>query len=121
MEWIGCARCENSNATSFSELMHLWRQFGQFCLVFRAVMIRSDMRPNMSFGSNGVDQVCSLRKDPTQLHEVTKQSETPQNMSFGSNGVVQVCSLRKILKQLRLANVCVNSTYSASFASNFVH
>jgi hypothetical protein len=50
----------NSNATSFSELMHLWHQFGQFCIVFCAVTKRYDSRPNMSFGSNGVDQVRSL-------------------------------------------------------------
>jgi hypothetical protein len=42
-----------------------------------------------------------------------------QNMSFGSNGVDQVRSLRKFLTQLRLANLSVNGTYSASFASTF--
>jgi hypothetical protein len=44
----------------------------------------------------------------------------PQNMSFGSNGVDQVRSLRNILTQLRLADLFVNGSISASFASTFV-
>jgi hypothetical protein len=51
---------------------------------------------------------------------VTKWSETPQNMSFGCNGVDRVRSLRKIQTRLCLANLCVNGTSSASFASTFV-
>jgi lipid A disaccharide synthetase len=69
----------------------------------------------MSLGTNGVDQVHSLRKIQTRLHctklcingtslaafctkvrAVTERSETPQNMSFGSNGVDRVRSKRKI-------------------------
>jgi lipoate synthase len=61
--------------------------FGMFCIDFRAVM---------------------------------KWSKMPQNMSFGSNGVDQVRQLRKILKQLRLANLCVEGTCSANFASTFM-
>jgi hypothetical protein len=66
----------------------------------------------MSFVSNRVDQVRSLRKIWKQLHLAnlcvngtcsasfastlySELSETPQNMSFGSNGVDQVRSLRK--------------------------
>jgi hypothetical protein len=49
-----------------------------------------------------------------------KRSEMLQNMSIGSNGVDHVCWLRKIYKQLHLANLCVNDTSSASFASTFV-
>jgi hypothetical protein len=51
---------------------------------------------------------------------VTKRSETPQNMSFGSNAVDRERSLRKFQTRLCLANLCVNGTSSASFASTFV-
>jgi hypothetical protein len=93
------------------------------------------MPQNMSFGSNGVDQVRSLRTILTQLralmslvqpifcidfHALTKWSGTPQNMSFGSNGVDEVRLLRKIPMQLCLANLCDNGTSSANFASTFV-
>jgi hypothetical protein len=92
----------------------------------------------MSFGTNGLDRVCSLQKIPTQLHlenlcvngtssshladfrVVTKQCDITQNMTFGSNGVDQVRSLRKILTQLRLGNLCVIGTCSASFAPTLV-
>jgi len=44
-------------------------QFGVFCTKFRAVAKlfqnspeRREMHPNMSLGSNGVDQECSLQK-----------------------------------------------------------
>jgi hypothetical protein len=39
-------------------------------------------------------------------------------MSFTSNGVDPVHSLQKILTQLRLANLCVNGSWSANFASD---
>jgi hypothetical protein len=92
----------------------------------------------MSFGSNGVDRLRSLRKVPTKLRlanlcvncqfsqflidfgEVTKWSETPQNMSFGSNGVDPERSLRKISTQFCLANLSVNDASLASFASTFM-
>ena len=41
---------------------------GLFCIGFRAVAKRSEMLQNMSFGSNGGDEVRSLRKISTQLH-----------------------------------------------------
>jgi hypothetical protein len=53
-------------------------------------------------------------------HAITKRSEMPQYMSFRSNGVDVVRSFLKILKQLRLANLCINGTYSASFATTFM-
>jgi hypothetical protein len=62
---------KNFNATLFSELVRKWGQFGQFCIEFRAVTERSDTPQNMSFGSNGVDLVRSLRNMPTQLHLAT--------------------------------------------------
>jgi hypothetical protein len=65
--WVKCSGSgalvmKNSNSTLFSELMHLWRQFGQICFDFRAVTKRSETPQNMSFGSNGVDRVRSLQK-----------------------------------------------------------
>jgi hypothetical protein len=50
---------KNSNATSFSELVRLWSTLGQFYIEFHAVTKWSERRQNMSFGSNGVDQVHS--------------------------------------------------------------
>jgi hypothetical protein len=89
VQWSGSGAFveKNSDATSFSELVRNWCEFGQFCFNFCAVTIRF---------------------------------ETPQNMSFGSNGVDWVHSLRKYATQLRLANLCVNGTCSASFATIFV-
>src|SRR6185437_11331324 len=76
---------------------------------------------NMRLGSNVLDRVRSLRKNPSQVHgtnlctnctssaslhhvscgnetiqNAPKHYETPQNMSLGSNGVDRVCLLRKI-------------------------
>ena len=62
---------KNSDATTWHKLLHL---FGQFCTEFRKATKRSQMHPNsmkctkiFSLGSNGVDQVRSLRKIPTRL------------------------------------------------------
>jgi hypothetical protein len=46
-----------SYVTSFSELLRWWHQFGQFCIEFRAVAKRFETPQNISFGSNGVDQI----------------------------------------------------------------
>jgi hypothetical protein len=42
-------------------------QYGLFCIDFRAVTKWVETPQNMSFGSNRVDSVCSLRKIATQL------------------------------------------------------
>jgi hypothetical protein len=59
VRWSGSSALivKNSNATSFSELVLKWHQFGQFCIDFGAATKRSEMRQNMSFGNNGLDQV----------------------------------------------------------------
>jgi hypothetical protein len=64
VEWSGSGAfvAKNSDATLFSELVRLWHQFGQFRIDFRAIMKRSETPQKMSFGSNGVDRVHSLRK-----------------------------------------------------------
>jgi hypothetical protein len=72
------------------------------------------MPQNMSFGSNGVYQVRSLRKITIQLHLAnlgvngassasfastfmqSRKVQNAQNMSFGSNGLDQLRSFRKI-------------------------
>jgi hypothetical protein len=69
VQWSGSGAfvVKISNVTSLNELVLLWLMFGQFCNDFRAVTKRSKTPQNISFGSNGVDQVRSLRKIPTQL------------------------------------------------------
>jgi hypothetical protein len=69
VKWCGLGAfvVKNSDANLFSELVREWHQFGQFCIDFHAVPKRSERPQNMSFGSNGVDWVCSWRKLPTQL------------------------------------------------------
>jgi hypothetical protein len=59
VQWSGSGAfiANNTDATWFSELVRQWHQFGQFCIDFGAVRKRSEMPQNMSFGSNGVDQV----------------------------------------------------------------
>jgi len=97
------------------------------------------MYQNISLGSNGVDQVRSVRKIPTRLHSRTfalvqpvlhrdsygnqtvpnapKEYKTHQNISLWSNGVDRVRWLRKSLTRLRCTNFC---TSSACFAPSFV-
>ena len=102
------------------------------------------MHRNNSFGSNGVDWVCSLWKIPRWLHgtnfcvnctswprfapsfmqlrnnpKCTQTLWNTQNMSLGSNEVDPVCSLPKILMQVRGTNFCINCTSSAHFAPSF--
>jgi len=89
------------------------------------------MHQNVSLGSNGVDQVRSLRKILTPLRgtnfctrsarfppsfvrqpngpECTQWYEMHQNISLGSNEVDQVRSLRKILTRLCGTNFCTSS------------
>ena len=96
-----------------------------------------ETQQNRSLGSNGVDQLCSLRKNPmlfrhelhqfspfcTKLRAVTKQSKMHPNtmkrtkyMSLGFNGVDRVRSLQKILMRLRGTNFCTKCTSSTHFA-----
>jgi hypothetical protein len=75
----------------------------------------SETPQNMSLGSNGVDRVPSLQKNPdttglhklvhslhqfspfcTDFHVVMKRSKTPQNLSLVSNGEDQLRSLLEI-------------------------
>jgi hypothetical protein len=59
VQWSGSGAfvVNNSDSTLFSELVRYWHLFIQFCIDFRAVTKRSETPQNMSFGSNGEDQV----------------------------------------------------------------
>src|SRR6185503_13650235 len=69
VQWGGSGGfvAKNSDATSWHELLNL---FGLFCIEFRKATKQSRMHPNstnapnVSLGSNGVDQMLSLRKIP---------------------------------------------------------
>jgi hypothetical protein len=52
VQWSGSVAfvVKTSNATSFTELVHSWCQFGQFCIDFRAVTKQSETTQNMSLG-----------------------------------------------------------------------
>ena len=100
---------------------------------------------NMSLGSNGLNQVRSLRKiqcdfvartfvliEPVQyvLKQVScsyrtipnapKYYEMHRNISLGSNGVDRVRPLRKIPMWLRGTNFCINCTNSSRLAPSFM-
>ena len=97
------------------------------------------MHQTISLGTNGVDRVRSLRKNPTRLRgtnfcsssarfttsfvrqpnglDAPKWYEMHQNMSLGCNGVDRVCLLRKIRMRLRGTNFCTSSErFAPSFA-----
>ena len=148
MGWIGCIRCEK-----FRHDFVAW----SFALIAPAqpilhqVSCSNEMVPNapkhyetqqkLSLGSNGVDQVRSLRKHPIQLRGMNfcinwtssahlpwvycrnktipnapNHYETQQKLSLGSNGVDQVRSLGKLPTQLRGTNFCISCTSSDHFA-----
>ena len=97
------------------------------------------MHQNITFGSNGVDQVRSLRKILTRLRgthfctssarfapsfvrqktvpNAPKWYEMNHNVSLGFNGMDRVHSLQKIPTRLRGTNFCTSST---RFALSFV-
>ena len=100
-----------------------------------------ETQQKLSLGSNGVDQVRSLRKHPMQLRGMNfcinwfssahfalsllsnktipnapNHYETQQKLSLGSNGVDQVRSLGKLPTQLCGTNFCINCTSSDHFA-----
>jgi hypothetical protein len=61
--------------------------FDLFCIHFRAVTKRSETLQNMSFGSNGVGQVRSLRKISTQLRLAKLCVNGASSASFASTFV----------------------------------
>ena len=141
VQWGGSGAfdAKNSDATSWHKLLH---QFGLFCTEFCKSTKWSQMYQNMSLGSNGVERVRSLRKNPTTLRgtnfctilarfhrvlhsneiiqNVPKHYEMHQNMSLGSNGVDRLGSLQKIPMRFRGTNFCINFSSSARFAPSFM-
>jgi hypothetical protein len=67
--------------------MRLWHQYGQFCIDFGAVTKHSETTQNMSFRSNGVDRVRSLRKSLTQLRLANFGVNGASSASFASTFV----------------------------------
>jgi len=152
MGWIGCVHCEKSRCDFVAWTFAL---IAPFHPVLPRVSCSYETIPNapkhyerhqnMSLGSNGVDQVRSLRKITTwlrgtnlcinctssprfalsfmQLRNDPKCTQTlwnTQKMSLGSNGVDQVRWLRKITTQLCGTNFCINCTNSVCFATSFM-
>jgi len=152
MGWIGCVRCGKSRRDFVAQTLDLIAPINP---VLHRVSCSYETIPNvskhyathqnMSFGSNGVDWVRSLRKTRrdfvaqtfaliapvhTVLHQVScsyemitnasKHYETYENMSLGSVGVDWVHSLQKIPKWLHGTNFYINCTSSPCFASSFM-
>jgi hypothetical protein len=87
MEWIGCIRCEKFRRDFVLRTFALMHQFGKFCIGFRAVTKRTETPENMSFGSNGVDWVRSLRKILTRLCLANLCDNGTSSASFASTFV----------------------------------
>ena len=136
MVWIGCIRCKKFRCESVARTLALiapvqpiLQQASCSNETIQNAPKHYEMHQNMSLGSNGVDQVCSLRKIPMSLcgtnfcinctssarfygascrnetiQNASKHNETQQNMSLGPNGVDWVLSLQKIPMRLRGTN-----------------
>ena len=130
MGWVVCIRCEKSRhdivARTFALIAPIHPVLHQVSCSYETIPNAPkhyETHQNMSLGSNGLDQVHSLRKiqcdfvartfvliEPVQyvLKQVSccyrtipnapKYYETHRNISLGSNGVDWVRSLRKNLK-----------------------
>ena len=150
--WIGLVRCEKSRrdfaAPTFALIAPIHPIFHRVSCTYETIPNapkRYEMHQNMSLGSNGVDQVCSLQKITTWLHgtnyciiapvqyvlhELSCTYETipnepkyykmHRNIRLGSNGVDGVRSLRKITTRLRGTKICINCTISVCFATSFM-
>ena len=107
----------------------------------------NETHQNMSLGSNGMDRVNSLQKNPMRirgtnfcincsssayiLQRVSCSNKTIQNapnyykthqyMSLGTNEGDRVGQLWKILMRLHGTNLCFNCTISNHFAPSFVY
>ena len=152
MGWIGCIRCEQSRrdfvARTFALISRVHPVLHQVSCSYETIPNAPkhyESHQNMSLGSNGLDQVRSLRKiqcdfvtrtfvliEPVQyvlkqvlcsyrtMPNAPKYYETHRNISLGSNGVHWVCSLQRILKWLRGTNFCIICTSSPHFAPSFM-
>jgi len=152
MGWIGCIRFKKYRrdivARTFALIAPVHPVLHQVSCSYETIPNAHkhyETHQNMSLGSNGVDQVRSLRKiqcdfvartfvliEPVQyvlkqvlccyrtIPNAPKYYETHRNISLGSNGVDWVRSLRKNLKWLRGTNFCINCTSKPRFAPSFM-
>ena len=150
--WIGFVRCQKFRcdfvARTFALIAPVHPVLHQVSCSYETIPNAHkhyETHQNMSLGSNGVDQVRSLRKiqcdfvartfvliEPVQyvlkqvlccyrtIPNAPKYYETHRNISLGSNGVDWVRSLRKNLKWLRGTKFCINCTSSPRFAPSFM-
>jgi hypothetical protein len=90
VQWsgLGAFVAKNSDATSSRELVRQWHPFGQFCTDFHKVTKRCETTQNISFRSNGVNRVCSLRKILTQLHLANLCVNGTSSVHFASTFVL---------------------------------
>ena len=152
MGWIGCVRCENFwcdfVARTFALIAPVQPILHRVSCSYETIPNAPkhyERLQNMSLGSNGLDQVRSLRKFwcdfmartfalivPVQpiLYRPSCSNETIQNapkhyemhqyMSFGFNGVAQVRLLQKLPMCFHGTNLCINCTNSTRFWPSFV-
>ena len=151
MGFIGSIRCKKSwsdfVARTFALIAPVHPVLHQVCSyeTIPNAPKHYETHQNMSLGSNGVDQVRSLRKITTWLrgtnfcnnstsypflHRVSCfyetipnapiHYETLQNMNLWSNGMHWVCLLRKIPTWLRGTKFCIDCTSSPHFAPSFM-
>jgi hypothetical protein len=90
VQWSGSGAfvAKNFDANWYSKLVCYYNQFGQFCIDFHAIMKWSETSQNMSFGSNGLDRVRSLRKIRTRLHLANFYVNGTSSASFASTFVL---------------------------------
>ena len=153
MGWIGSIRCEKSHR-DFMARTFVWIVRVQY--VFQQVSCSYEMIPNapkyyethqnISFGSNGVDWVRSLRINPTWLcgmnfcinctssprfctkfHAVTKRSQMHPNTTkqteilvLGPMGWIGCAFVAKNHDVIRGTDFCVNCSSSPRFAPSFL-
>ena len=152
MWWTGCVRCKKSRrdfvAWTFAIIALVQPILHRVSCSYETIPNASkhyETHQNMSFGSNGVDQVHSLWKITTWLRgtnfcinctssvcfassfmqlqtipNATKYCETGRNISLESTRVDWVRLSRKIPMWLRVTKFCINCTSSVCFASSFM-
>jgi hypothetical protein len=148
---IGCVRCKKSKrdivARTFALVAPVQYVLQQGSCSYETIPNAPkyyETDRNISLGSNGVDEVCWLRKITTRLRgtnicinytsyvfqqvscsyetipNAPKYYETHRNIGLGSNGVDWLRLLWKIPTWLRGTNFCNNCTSSTHFAPSFM-
>ena len=151
MGWIRCVRCEKfwydfmaRTSALIAPVQPILHRVSCSNETLPNAPKYNETHQNMCLGSNGVDQLHSLRKILMRLRgknfcincinaarfapSFVQQRNYPKctqtlwntDMSLGSNGVGRVHSLRKNSKRLHGTNLCINCTCSTRFAPSFV-